>query len=530
MFKLRALFLFFIFALMTSYAFGQLIIPKDPQSNVFRLKCKVNGESLFFIFDTGASNVAMSKKEFNELLKLGKISEKNIIGKVNYTIANGTQEEGLSVIIDTLEIEGLYLRNLQATIVDNDKAPLLLGMNVISQLGEVVINNDKIIINISQEIKRKSKEELTSELNELFENPIKNMLVGLIENKLSQKFYKENSKYFKMPEVDTLCRSKAIDDISLDTNDYAYEESNVKLIRQSVVRIEKYIQDLIKSGYDHDLSSLEMFFYDVYKSFFVRFTVNGDNHALVVNYENDKDGLYIWKFDIGPFEAIVLKYKYRDFKNLLDDNFNAQIVNPNLYTKSKNSTIEREKRYEEFFTTNQFFINQLDITDFMWLSSNCASFVDIYFTYGKLLYDNNKFPKSIIYLSKAIDLENLETKLFNYNKRQILTYRSNAKSMLNDYSGALADLKRIPEVEYDYYLYRRRGDMKSMLNDNIGALQDYNKSISLHKDCYAYLNRGIIKLRIKDKKGACLDWSRAGELGCTDAYKFITDECNPKSK
>jgi hypothetical protein len=226
-----------------------------------------------------------------------------------------------------------------------------------------------------------------------------------------------------------------------------------------------------------------------------------------------------------------LKYKYRDLRNLLDSYFNEAIRNPNLYTNSKNSTIEREKKYEEFLNTNQFFINQLDLTDFKWLSSNSASFVDIYYYYGQLLYDNAKYSKSIVYLTKAFDLKNLETKRFDYDKKQILTYRANAKSMLNDYSGALADLKQIPEGENNYYLYRIRGNIKSKLNDNIGALQDYNKSIGLYnKDCYAYRNRGVIKLRMKDKKGACLDWSRAGELGCTDAYNLISEECSPNSK
>ena len=80
----------------------------------------------------------------------------------------------------------------------------------------------------------------------------------------------------------------------------------------------------------------------------------------------------------------------------------------------------------------------------------------------------------------------------------------------------------MPESEYNYYNYRRRGDNKTLMNDNLGALQDYNKSINLNnKDCYGYLSRGMLKFKMKDIKGASSDWSKAGELGCEEAYDLI---------
>ena len=38
--------------------------------------------------------------------------------------------------------------------------------------------------------------------------------------------------------------------------------------------------------------------------------------------------------------------------------------------------------------------------------------------------------------------------------------------------------------------------------------------------------RGLLRFHFKDKQGACTDWSKAGELGCFEAYKQIQEHCD----
>jgi clan AA aspartic protease (TIGR02281 family) len=513
--------IFFFLTISCSFASGQLVIPKDPVQNVFKLECKVNGEAMIFIFDTGASGVSMSQKEFDELFKLGKIKTDDIIGKTKYTIANGAIEEGTKVNLKSIEIQGLTLKDIEATVIKNENAPLLLGISVISQLGKVIIQNDKIIIDINQEIKRKSEEEFKAEINALFNKPIKTLLLGLFNNKLSENYFIEYSKYFLIPDVDTTAADSDITKTTVEKEN----EINIRLLKEEVDEIKTYLKQKFNSGIEIDTASFELYFNNSEKRFLVHFIINNEPHSLVVNYNDKKEKIHIWKLDVGPRKAIDLYYKYQDLKNILHDYAMKEIEetrNSIFLTKNDDSRIATERRYEEFISTNEYSISKLNKSDLDWLANRSFRLERLYFEYGKVLFHNKKYSKSIYYLTNALNYINSATKYFLYDKNQILNYRSDAKSALNDYTGALADLKLLPESEYNYYNYRRRGDNKTLMNDNLGALQDYNKSINLNnKDCYGYLSRGMLKFKMKDIKGASSDWSKAGELGCEEAYDLI---------
>lgn len=118
----------------------------EKENGVYQIPCKINGIPMKFIFDTGASDVSISLTEAQFLIKQNLLSESDIVGKEKYQIANGDIEEGTKIILREINIRGLILHNVEASIIHNQKAPLLLGQNVISKLGKLELEGNRLTI------------------------------------------------------------------------------------------------------------------------------------------------------------------------------------------------------------------------------------------------------------------------------------------------------------------------------------------------------------------------------------------------
>ena len=116
---------------------SQTVVQMTRSGGVSLIPCKVNGLNLNFVFDTGASDVSLSLTEAGFMLKNGYLAESDFVGTQNYSDANGDIEEGVVINLRSIIIGGLLIKNVQATIVKNTKAPLLLGQSALSRLGIV---------------------------------------------------------------------------------------------------------------------------------------------------------------------------------------------------------------------------------------------------------------------------------------------------------------------------------------------------------------------------------------------------------
>ena len=114
----------------------------------FEVPCAVNGLSLNMIFDTGASDVSISSVEANFMLKNRYLSEKDFKGKAYYQTATGEISEGTVITLKEVRIGDAVLKNVDASVVKNQKAPLLLGQSVMERFGTITIDNinSKLII------------------------------------------------------------------------------------------------------------------------------------------------------------------------------------------------------------------------------------------------------------------------------------------------------------------------------------------------------------------------------------------------
>lgn len=123
-------------------------IPFTPDGGCASVKCSINDLPLTFIFDTGASIVSISQTEANFMLKNGYLSQQDIRGKGRFVNADGDICEGTIINLREVDFGGLKLKDVRASVVKNQKAPLLLGQTVLGRLGKIEIDNKnkKLII------------------------------------------------------------------------------------------------------------------------------------------------------------------------------------------------------------------------------------------------------------------------------------------------------------------------------------------------------------------------------------------------
>ena len=127
-------------------------IPFTPDGGCVSVKCTINELPLNFIFDTGASIVSLSQVEANFMLKNGYLKRDDFVGSGRFVDANGDVTEGTIVNLRYVDFGGLKLNNVRASVVRNQKAPLLLGQTVLGRLGSIEIDNPgkKLIITHSK--------------------------------------------------------------------------------------------------------------------------------------------------------------------------------------------------------------------------------------------------------------------------------------------------------------------------------------------------------------------------------------------
>ena len=140
----------------TSSVSDQVIVSEIPftkENGVCNVKCKINELPLYFVFDTGASTVSLSMVEANFMMKNGYLSKKDVIGSSLFEDANGNINEGSTLNIRKVEFGELKLENVKASVVKNQRAPLLLGQSVLSRLGKIEIDNTNHLLKISHSTK-----------------------------------------------------------------------------------------------------------------------------------------------------------------------------------------------------------------------------------------------------------------------------------------------------------------------------------------------------------------------------------------
>jgi aspartyl protease family protein len=113
---------------------------KDSEVLVFEIEngvkyvwIEVNGIRLRFIFDTGASDICISEAEAITLYKQGTLTEDDILETQSFQDATGTISNGTKIILREVKIGNQILENIEALVVSNFQAPLLLGQSALEK-------------------------------------------------------------------------------------------------------------------------------------------------------------------------------------------------------------------------------------------------------------------------------------------------------------------------------------------------------------------------------------------------------------
>ena len=114
---------------------------KKMYGGTYEVACSVNGLPLRMIFDTGAADVTISSVEANFMLKNGYLSDGDVKGKRNYITASGDIHEGTVLRLKEVKLGDAILKNVEASVVHSQKAPLLLGQSVLEKFGTITIDN-----------------------------------------------------------------------------------------------------------------------------------------------------------------------------------------------------------------------------------------------------------------------------------------------------------------------------------------------------------------------------------------------------
>ncbi|SDH29794.1 retropepsin-like aspartic protease family protein [Winogradskyella thalassocola] len=119
------------------------MVEMKKEGGVFYIPIQINDIDMDIIFDTGASNISISETEVLFLLKQGKLNEEDFLGKVQFQDATGNISEGTRLNLKKVKIGTKTIYNVEASVVHNLEAPLLLGQSALSKFGKLTIDYNK---------------------------------------------------------------------------------------------------------------------------------------------------------------------------------------------------------------------------------------------------------------------------------------------------------------------------------------------------------------------------------------------------
>jgi aspartyl protease family protein len=119
----------------------------EQYGNIITIPVKINGIGLDMIFDTGASSTCITLAEAQYLYEKGNLTGDDILGEMRYQTADGNISVGLRINLRDVVIgDKIRLNNIEALVVENQQAPLLLGQSVMKRFKEISVDRENKVV------------------------------------------------------------------------------------------------------------------------------------------------------------------------------------------------------------------------------------------------------------------------------------------------------------------------------------------------------------------------------------------------
>lgn len=119
---------------------GRTTVKMQKHNGVYQIPVTIDGSEMYFIFDTGAGLISISTVEATFLYKQGKLTDDDVVGKADFLDANGNISSDVIVRLKEVTIGNRTIRNVDASVVANTKAPLLFGQSALEKFGKISID------------------------------------------------------------------------------------------------------------------------------------------------------------------------------------------------------------------------------------------------------------------------------------------------------------------------------------------------------------------------------------------------------
>jgi clan AA aspartic protease (TIGR02281 family) len=124
-------------------------IQLQKQGETYRVSGRLNGAvTVNFVFDTGASDVALPEDAVEALKRAGKLDRSDYVGKRTYRIADGSTVSKDVIILRELTVGGHTVTNVTAS-VGRGRSPALLGQSFLSKFPSWTLDNERNVLVIA---------------------------------------------------------------------------------------------------------------------------------------------------------------------------------------------------------------------------------------------------------------------------------------------------------------------------------------------------------------------------------------------
>ncbi|WP_052670539.1 YARHG domain-containing protein [Draconibacterium sediminis] len=127
---------------------AQKLIYMAKINNIYHVPMRVNNIDMFFIIDEHKDAISISLEEVLFMYKEGSLSEDDIFGTKDFSLANGKIKNDTKIILRELCIGNIILKNIGATIVDDIEAPMLVGKSFLENFSQFTVDYDTGIISV----------------------------------------------------------------------------------------------------------------------------------------------------------------------------------------------------------------------------------------------------------------------------------------------------------------------------------------------------------------------------------------------